>query len=116
MDLFKQYEGSRFVVWVKIKFDPHSHIRGFSIAGRELRVIGYEPVHGEMQDPQGNVQPGKFWAVSPAEIFRVIPEMKRIQMKDKDKTWFLPFEFCESFIRPNYYLDAKVVDKKLTPF
>ena len=113
MNMFKQYEGSRFVVWVQIKADPHDVARGFSIVGRELRVIGYEPVMGEMQDSQGHTQPGKFWAVSPDEIFRVIPEMKKVQMPDKSKPWFLPVEFCDSFVRPNYYLSGKVVERKL---
>jgi hypothetical protein len=114
MSIFNQYKGSRFVVWVQITADPHAEPRGFSIEGRELRVVGYEPVQGEMQDPHGHTQPGKFWAIEPAELFRVIPEMKNLPMPDKDKVWFLPVEFCDSFVRPYYYLNAKVVEKKLT--
>lgn len=111
--MFSQYKGTHFIVWVRIRVDPHALLRGFNIEGRELRVMGYEPVQGEMQDSQGHVQPGKFWVVEPAEIFRVIPEFKKIPMPNKDKPWFLPVEFCECFVRPNYYLDAKVKETKL---
>lgn len=86
-------------------------MRGFSILGREVRVVGYAPVNDVMQDFAGAQMPGKFWVVRAEETYRVIPELKRFPLNSKD--WFFPFEFCESFIRPDYYLDAKVIEKKL---
>jgi hypothetical protein len=109
--MYDHYKGTRFDVWIKIIVDPHAPMRGFSILGREMRVVGYSPVDDVMEDFDGNQMPGKFWVVRAEEIYRVIPELKRYPRNTKD--WFLPFEFCETFVRPNYYLDAKVIEKKL---
>lgn len=100
--MWKQYLDSRFVVWIRVKADPHDKYRGFSILNRELRVVGYEPVRDVMKDFSGNTMPGIFWVVEEKEVFRAIPELRRFA---QSKSWFFPFEFCESFIRPFNYLD-----------
>ena len=111
--MYGRYKGTRFEVWILLKEDPFELARGFSIKGRELRCMEYEPVHDVMQDMQGHTQPGTFWVVKAEEVYRVIPEMKRfpIQMKP----WFFPFEFCQTFIRPKNYLQGKVVEHNLPP-
>jgi hypothetical protein len=110
--MFKQYQGSRFVVWIRIKTDPHDQFRGFSIMDRELRVEGYEPVRDEMEDLKGNFMAGTFWVVEPAEVYRAIPELKRFKIYDR--SWFFPVEFCEAFVRPYDYLSYKIKETKLT--
>lgn len=104
--IWEQYAGSRFVVWIKVAVDPHDKLRGFSILDREMRVSGYSPVEGEMQDLRGEKMLGKFWVVEESEIYRAIPEMKKFPVQNKP--WFFPVEFCESFIRPYNYLSFKV--------
>jgi hypothetical protein len=99
------------VVWIKIDRDPHAKFRGFSILGRELRVTGYEPVTGEMEDMTGKKMHGRFWVVEASEIYRTMPEMKRFPIRHE--AWFIPFEFCESFVRPYYYLDKKEIQSIL---
>lgn len=108
MDVYKQFRNSRMEVWIKIIADPHAKTRGFSILGRELRVLGYEPVHDTMEDFRGNRMPGKFWVVRASEVYRVIPEMGKFPIRDE--AWFFPFEFCDSLIRPDYYLTSKIVE------
>lgn len=100
--MWKMYGNSMFVVWIRIKADPHVVYRGFSILNRELRVVGYEPVDDVMKDFNGNTMRGTFWVVKEEEVFRAIPELKRYAQSN---SWFFPFEFCESFIRPRDYLD-----------
>lgn len=100
--MFKNFEGSNFVVWIRIKTDPHVQMRGFSILNRELRVTGFEPVDDEMIDLRGQKMRGRFWVVPEKEVMRVIPELRGHWT---GKAWFFPFEFCESFVRPYDYLD-----------
>lgn len=109
--MFNQYKNTRFEVWIKILVDPHDKQRGFSLQGRELRVIGYEPVKDEMEDLRGNRMEGTFWVVEAKEVYRVIPELKRFKINMKP--WFFPVEFCESFVRPDYYLKTQVKEIKL---
>jgi hypothetical protein len=99
------------VVWIIIRTDPHTNFRGFSILNRELRVKGYEPVYGTMEDLRGTHMNGKFWAVEASEVYRVIPELKRFPIRDE--VWFFPFEFCDSLVRPDYYINGKVVEHVL---
>ena len=109
--MFAKYQGSRFEVWIKVIADPHDLARGFSILGREMRVIGYEPVQDTMEDLKGGRQEGTFWVVDYPEVYRVIPELKRFQIRKKP--WFFPVEFCDSFVRPDYYLKTPIKDIKL---
>lgn len=106
-----QYRGSRFVIWIRVKVDPHAAMRGFSILDREMRVEGYEPVNDTMQDLRGQMMAGKFWVVKEEEVYRVIPELLRFQKLGK--AWFFPVEFCDPFVRPQNFLDLKVVDVDL---
>ena len=110
--MFSQYKGTRFVVWVKVIVDPFEKARGFSLKGSEFRVEGYEPVSDTMVDMQGNKMPGTFWVVAEDELFRVVPKMKKATVP-QHKPWFFPIEFCEPFLRPNYYMGAKVVNHRL---
>ena len=98
------------VVWIKIAADPHAKLRGFSILGRELRVQGYEPIYGTMEDFRGSQMHGKFWVVEASEVYRVIPEMQKFSIREE--VWFFPFEFCDSLVRPDYYLKGQVVNHK----
>ena len=109
--MFKNYVGSRFVVWIKIEADPHVNFRGFSILGRELRVIGFEPIQDTMRDLRGQEMQGRFWAVEEAEVYRVIPEMLRFPVQNKP--WLFPVEFCNPFVRPYYYVDTPQKDVEL---
>lgn len=108
---WKQYSGTRFVVWIRVHTDPHVKMRGFSILDKELRVEGYSPVQDRMQDLRGQQMDGKFWVVPEAEVYRVIPELKRFPVQGK--AWFFPIEFCESFVRPYDYLNSKIKETKL---
>jgi hypothetical protein len=106
-----QYQGSRFVIWIRLKVDPHANLRGFSILDRELRVEGYEPVNDTMQDLRGETMQGKFWVVKEDEVYRVIPELLRFQKYGK--AWLFPVEFCDPFVRPYNYLSFKVKETDL---
>jgi hypothetical protein len=111
MDLYKHFNRTRMVVWIRISADPHAKARGFSIENRELRVKGYEPIFGTMEDFRGSTMPGKFWVVEASEVYRVIPEMRKFPIREE--AWFFPFEFCDSFVRPDYYLSTKIVHHEL---
>lgn len=100
-------------VWIRVIADPHAAGRGFSIQGREMRVIGYEPVSDVQYTLDGKQQPGLFWAVEANEFYRSIPEMKRILVQDR--AWFMPVEFCEPLFRPKNYLQMKIIDVNLMP-
>jgi hypothetical protein len=111
MDLYKHFSRTRMVVWIQVFKDPHANFRGFSIRGRELRVQGYEPIFGEMEDLTGKRMQGKFWVVEAKEVYRAIPEMRRFPIRME--AWFFPFEFCDSLVRPDYYLQGTVVNHTL---
>ena len=104
--MYSQYKGSRFEIWIKLRADPHDLTRGFSIEGRELKTMVYEPVKNVMEDMQGHTQPGTFWVVSADEVYRVIPEMKKFPIRMEP--WFFPIEFCEAFPRPKGFLQKKI--------
>lgn len=104
--MIKQYQGSRLDAWIRLISDPHSDWRGFSILGREMKILGYEPVWDEMQDLAGNKQQGKFWVVEAKEVYRSIPELRRFPLNEK--SWLFPVEFCDIFVRPDYYQDTPV--------
>ncbi len=107
MDLYKHFARTRMQVWIQICQDPHAGFRGFSILNRELRVVGYEPIHSVMEDLRGQKMRGKFWVVKASEVYRVMPEMRKFPIRDED--WFFPFEFCNSLVRPDYYLEGTVI-------
>lgn len=77
----------------------------------------YVAIEDEMVDPNGARFPGKFWPVLPEEVFRAIPELKRLSygQKHSHKPWLFPIEFVEVFPRPKNYLQTKVRDVKLIP-
>jgi len=106
VDAWKQYRGTRMTLWIQVHSDPHHAMRGFSIQGRELRVLGYEAVQEEMEDLRGEKMRGKFWPVAEGEVFRAIPELKRFGAKGKP--WLFPIEFCDVFVRPQSYSEDKV--------
>jgi hypothetical protein len=111
--MFKHFEGSHLVVWIKVQCDPHARPRGFSILGKELRVIGYEPVQDVQKTLDGYEMPGLFWMVPAREVYRVIPQMRRFGLETKP--FFFPNEFCEPFVRPANYLDLPVREIILPP-
>lgn len=106
--MLSKYKGTHFVVWINVRVDPHDKFRGFSILNKEFRVEGYSPIVDEMKDLSGQTMKGRFWVVKANEVYRVVPELKRFD--DNGKAWFFPVEFCEAFVRPNDYLDYKVLD------
>ena len=111
MDLYKHFNRTRWVVWIKIIADPHAKARGFDLVERELKVTGFEPTFGTMEDFRGEKMHGKFWAVEASEVYRVIPEMRKFPIREE--VWFFPFEFCNSFVRPSYYDESKVLHHHL---
>lgn len=108
-------EGTEFDLWLKVRVDPVAKQRGFSIIGREMRAMTFAPIEDEMVDPNGARFPGKFYPVHPAEVFRVIPELLKLDygQKHKQKPWFFPIEFVETFPRPKDYLKKKIRDVNL---
>ena len=113
--LWKHFENTRFDLWIKVAVDPIEIARGFSIVGREMRVIGYSPVEDEMVDNRGRTMRGKCWQVRPDEVFRVIPELLHMNYTQQYKTkpWSFPVELCETFPRPRNFLESKVRDVNL---
>lgn len=109
--MYGKYKGTRFQVWIRLRADPHDMARGFSIQGRELRCMEYEPVNSVMEDLQGHTQPGTFWVVHAEEVYRVIPELKRFKINLEP--WFFPVEFCEAFLRPKDFLNRKQIEHNL---
>lgn len=75
-----------------------------------MQVEGYEPVLDVMQDLRGQKMQGRFWVVREEEVMRSIPELKCFA---QGKAWFFPIEFCESFIRPQDYLQYQVKNTSL---
>lgn len=113
--LWKQFEGTRFDLWIRVAVDPIEIARGFSIVGREMRTTSYSPVEGEMIDHKGRKMKGKCWPVRPEEVFRVIPEFRHLdyaQRYSRDM-WLFPVELCETFPRPRNFLESKVSDINL---
>lgn len=115
MNLWQRFEGTRFDIWIKVAHDPVDFVRGFSLVGREMRVIGYAPVEGEMIDSAGRTMKAKCWPVKPSELFRVVPELLHLNYTQRhlDKPWLFPVEFCETFPRPKNFLEAKIRDVNL---
>lgn len=113
--LWKHFEGSRFDLWIKVAVDPVEIARGFSIVGREMRVIGYAPVEGEMIDHKGRKMQGKCWQVRADEVFRTIPELRHFEYARRYQTdvWLFPVELCETFPRPRNFLESQIRDVNL---
>ena len=113
--LWKHFENTRFDLWIRVAIDPIEIARGFSIVGREMRVIGYAPVEDEMLDNRGRKMFGKFWQVRATEVFRAIPELRQMDygQRHQDKPWLFPVELCETFPRPRNFLESKVTDVRL---
>ncbi len=110
--LWSGMDAQSYTLWIKITHDPVAEFRGFSIVGRELRVIGFAPFEDEMIDSGGKVIYGKYWKVLPEEVFRVIPELARLRYGEKyaHKPWLFPIELSQSFPRPRDFLQRKVKD------
>jgi hypothetical protein len=88
-----------WVSWVRVLADPASETRGFTLEGLEFKVTG-DPVEDEMYGTlpgDRNVQRGKFWVVSEAELMRVCPQMQTFA---QGEDWFFPVEFCDHTVRP----------------